>query len=556
MLYPQLNKCREVFSLNGIWKYKTVDEDFVPYSSIDEYMLMAVPASVNDIVTDSAIRDYVGKFLFETDFSFPVKKNKKYYLRIGATSHKCEVFLNGEFIGKGLNGYFPIDLELKELKDVNRLSIVIDNRLNFETLPVGKIENGKQIINHDFYNFTGIHRDVMIYSVPEKHIKDIEIKTVVNGCYNNISIKPSGNYEKIYFRVYNALNEIVTEGDNENLIIDNPVLWSIDNPYLYKLSAETESDIYYINFGIRKIEVRGNKIHLNDKPVYLKGFGMHEDFFVIGKGNSDAVNIRNFECMKWCNANSFRTSHYPYSEAIMDLADKYGFLVIDEVPAVGMNWWDVNFAENRINEKTKTLHKELIKQLYERDKNHPCVMMLSVANEPATNEEGAEVYFKDIFDYARTVWEVPLTVVEVCEPDETRVSKFADVICANRYNGWYAHHGDLSMIKPNIREFFERDYELFHKPIIITEFGADTVEGNHCLPAESFSEEYQYECIKQNCETFDEYDYCTGEHVWNFADFKTKQGLTRVRGNRKGVFTKERQPKFVAHYLKNRWDKR
>ena len=71
MLYPQLNKCRELFSLNGIWKYKTIDEDFVPYLPIDEYMLMAVPASVNDIVTDSAIRDYVGKFLFETDFSFP-----------------------------------------------------------------------------------------------------------------------------------------------------------------------------------------------------------------------------------------------------------------------------------------------------------------------------------------------------------------------------------------------------------------------------------------------------------------------------------------------------
>ena len=91
---------------------------------------------------------------------------------------------------------------------------------------------------------------------------------------------------------------------------------------------------------------------------------------------------------------------------------------------------------------------------------------------------------------------------------------------------------------------------------MLTEYGADTIEGLHTLPSESFSEEYQVETIEEYSKVFDSLDYFIGEHVWAFADFKTKQGLTRIRGNRKGVFTRERQPKMIAHYLKNRWVKK
>ena len=95
----------------------------------------------------------------------------------------------------------------------------------------------------------------------------------------------------------------------------------------------------------------------------------------------------------------------------------------------------------------------------------------------------------------------------------------------------------------------------YHKPIIITEFGADTIEGFHSLPCETFSEEWQQAYIKEHARVFDALDFVAGEHVWNFADFKTKEGVKRFRGNRKGVFTKDRNPKLVAHYLKERWGK-
>ena len=560
MLYPKSNSCRDLYNLNGIWNYKIVEEDYLPINKAENTSPMAVPASYNEITTDKKTRDHVGKILFEKEFSIPVRNDLIYRLRIGATSHKCDVYLNGVLIGRGINGYYPIDLPLDGLQAENRLSVVIDNRLTDESLPVGEMINGNQITNHDFYNFTGIHRDVLIYSLPKKHIEDITINTVVGGDYSALSIDVVSNCDEYYFIVKDACNNIVYEGKNNRFNIKNPQLWSCDSPYLYNLCVKTESDTYTESFGIRKIEIKNNRLMLNDKPIYLKGFGMHEDFFVIGKGANDAVNLRNFECLKWINANSFRTSHYPYSEDIMYLADRYGFLVIDEVPAVGMNRFGGPlkiFSGDRalVSEKTKALHKELISQLIKRDKNHPCVVMYSLANEPAVEEEECYDYLKDIFDYTRPLTNLPLTMVHCgFSPSEKGLGALPDVICLNRYYGWYyVQHGNVDEIGPLLKGEMEKFHQKYNKPIMLTEYGADTIEGFHSLPSESFSEEYQLETLEEYSKVFDGLEYCMGEQVWNFADFKTKQGLTRVRGNRKGVFTKDRQPKLVAHYLKNRW---
>ncbi|MBR2023475.1 MAG: beta-glucuronidase [Clostridia bacterium] len=550
-----MNKYREVFSLNGMWDFRTVADDYKADEIAKGCQRMSVPASMNEIVTDKEIKEYVGKFLYERNFSIPIYEKKHYRLRIGATSHKCEVYLNGTKIGGSPSGFYPIDLPLDNLKETNRLSIIIDNRLDFQCLPVGNLVDGKQIINHDFYNFTGIHRDVLIYTLPEKYIEDISIKTVVNGDYKKVFVETKTNCETVSYTVLDRDNHIVAESKTGDLIIESPNKWSGEDPYLYTLVVETESDKYEERFGIRKVEVKGTEFLLNDKPVYFKGFGLHEDFTILGKGNNSAVNIRNFELLKWINANSFRTSHYPYSEEIMDLADEYGFMVIDEVPAVCMKWWDGgNFGKERVNDETKILHKELIKRLIDRDKNHPSVVMYSLANEPETAEDNAVPYFEDVFSYARTLTDLPLTYVNCAVVWKCQCTHLVDVICINRYHGWYEQHGVLSSVEPCLGKEIETFYERYKKPIVLSEFGADTIEGLHSLPSESFSEEFQMEILDETCRLLDKYDYCIGEHVWAFADFKTKQGLTRVRGNRKGVFTRDRQPKLSAHFLRGRWE--
>ena len=382
MLYPQSNEFRDVISLNGIWGYKIVEEDFVPRTKSTGLSPMAVPASLNEIVTDKRICNHCGKVLYEKIFSFPVRSKMRYRLRIGAVSHKCEVYLNGKKIGEGINGFFPVDLELTGyLQRENRLSIVIDNRLSFDTLPVGEVRGGKQFITFDFYNFTGIHRDVMVYSLPQNAIEDIAVETVVDGNYEKLRVHVRTDCKKIRFSVSDKEGNVVAESKENVFSVRNPKLWSPAHPYLYTLVVETETDRYEQRFGIRKVEVTENAFLLNGQPVYLKGVGMHEDFCVSGKGNVSAVNVRNFELLKWLNANSFRTSHYPYSEEIMDLADEYGMMVIDEVPAAGMSYWRDRevFAEDRVNGKTMELHKKLFEMLVDRDKNHPCVVMYSLA---------------------------------------------------------------------------------------------------------------------------------------------------------------------------------
>ena len=555
MLYPKMNAYRDVYNLNGVWGFKTVADDYMPTTKGVGLSLMPVPASYNDIVTDRKLRDYEGKVLYETEFSVPVREHNLYRLRIGSTSHKCEVYLNGKKIGEGINGHYPIDLPLNELEETNRLSVIIDNRLDFWCLPTGQYENGKQIINHDFYNYTGIHRDVLVYTLPKKYIEDITIKTVVDGDYEKISVETKTNCEKVQYTVLDKEKKVVAKSVNQEIIIKDPQLWCPENPYIYTLVVETECDKYEERFGIRKIQTTENSILLNDKPIYLKGFGMHEDFTIHGKGKDTPLNIRNFELLKWIHANSFRTSHYPYSEEIMDLADEYGLLVIDEVPAVGMNFWrGGSFTPEHINEQTKILHKELIKQLVARDKNHPCVVALSLANEPACHEENGKAYFEDVFAYARTVSNLPLTFAESMPFAQDLCCQLCDIIMLNRYYAWYDFHGNIEGITEALRSEVFNFHEKYKKPIILAEFGADTIEGNHSLPSESFSEEFQKDVIEENCRVLDEFDFCVGEHVWNFADFKTKQGLTRVRGNRKGVFTRDRQPKLSAHYLRMRWE--
>lgn len=559
MLYPQSNEFRDVISLNGIWGYKIVEEDFVPWTKSTGLSPMAVPASLNEIVTDKRICNHCGKVLYEKIFSFPVRSEMRYRLRIGAVSHKCEVYLNGKKIGEGINGFFPVDLELTGyLQRENRLSIVIDNRLSFDTLPVGEVRGGKQFITFDFYNFTGIHRDVMVYSLPQNAIEDIAVETVVDGDYEKLRVHVRTDCKKIRFSVSDKEGNVVAESKENVFSVRNPKLWSPAHPYLYTLVVETETDRYEQRFGIRKVEVTENAFLLNGQPVYFKGVGMHEDFCVSGKGNVSAVNVRNFELLKWLNANSFRTSHYPYSEEIMDLADEYGMMVIDEVPAAGMSYWRDRevFAEDRVNGKTLELHKKLFDMLVDRDKNHPCVVMYSLANEPACNEDKCREYLEEIFAYARSQTDMPLTFAEDVKYGTEKCCHLPDVIMMNRYYGWYDGVGDTDCVRESLKQEMRKMHLRYRKPVLLSEFGCDTVAGMHSCPSEMFTEEYQTECIRENCQALDDTEGCIGEHVWNFADFKTKQGLTRVGGNKKGIFTRERQPKSVAFYLRERWEKK
>jgi beta-glucuronidase len=137
---------------------------------------------------------------------------------------------------------------------------------------------------------------------------------------------------------------------------------------------------------------------------------MHEDHLVRGKGQDDVSMVHDFELLKWVGANSLRTSHYPYSEEFMDYADAHGIVVIDETAAVGMNAAvaavlgtkiDKVYSPETVSDKTREAHAQAIRELYERDKNRPSVVIWSIANEPESHTDESVAYFEPLFALAK-----------------------------------------------------------------------------------------------------------------------------------------------------------
>ncbi len=582
MLYPIENRVREVQCLDGIWNFRIdrnnagIDEQWY-LRPLRSAIPMAVPASYNDLMTSAEDREHVGYVWYETTFCVPQSWDaKRVVLRFGSATHHAVVWLDGKEILRHKGGFLPFEVEITQFlhtqQEQYRLSVALSNVLDWTCLPSGEVvtKNGPgypegyhyQDTFFDFYNYAGIHRPVKLYTTPKRYIEDIVIRTSLNEDFTQavVSCKITGTDSLKRVCVLDAegtpvVQAIPVEGAAE-LIVKNPHLWQPGAAYLYRLKVEGEADCYTETFGIRSIEVTQREFRINGKPFYFKGFGKHEDSDIHGRGMDQAVNVKDFGLMKWLGANSFRTSHYPYSEELMMLADREGFVVIDEVPAVGMCFWQAKkvFDGSRVNDETLAHHLDTLRDLYQRDKNHPCVVMWSVANEADTSEEGAAVYFRKVIDTMRSLDDTrPVTMVHTMWPSADLVSQWLDVICLNRYFSWYSDHGHLEVIGAQVEKELKEWYEKYHKPIMMTEYGADTIAGLHKFPPVTFSEEYQCEFLKEYHRAFDKLDFFIGEQVWAFADFQTKQGLNRVDGNKKGIFTRSRQPKMAAGILRERW---
>ncbi len=273
--------------------------------------------------------------------------------------------------------------------------------------------------------------------------------------------------------------------------------------------------------------------------------------------------VRDYQLLKWIGANSFRTSHYPYAEEALMLADEYGFLVIAETPGVSLVFMD---PPEIIDARYRQLEAQL-GELVRRDKNHPCVILWSLANEPipkpfhTTNEAPAAAietgrrFFSKLFDKVRQLDDSrPAALVSVHNGPAEWVG-LGDVICTNSYNGWYAVSGRLDAAGETLeRELVALRARHGDKPIIFTEFGADANAGAHAHPPVMWSEDYQADLIELYWRVLRRHPYVIGAHPWAFADFKTPQSIMRVNGlNQKGVFTRDRQPKLAATRLRELW---
>ena len=522
-MYPQSNSARSVRDLSGVWDFR--------FNANEPWQPIAVPASYNDQSPDPEFRRHYGMAYYRTTFTVP--EGARRVLRFDAVTHNAVVRLNGQEIASHRGGFLPFEADITALAQPGEtvtLDVEVDNRIGHSSLPVGNeggtaffgsdnagipaVEAGKarqqaqgiNLPNFDFFNYAGITRPVHLYTTPAAYIRDVTVAADMTGTLRyTVDTVGEGS---VKVEILDAEDRVVAcaDGAAGTVQVENARLWQPrpGTPYLY---------------------------------TALVKFGKDE----------------------WLNANALRMSHYPYAEEVYDLCDRLGIVVIDETPAVGIGAGAA--CDPYQTFPLKAYHSAVLRAMIERDKNHPCVVLWSLGNEPDTEHfpESARDYWRPLYEQAHTQdpQDRPVTMV-CCQNDYTKdiTTRTMDVVCINRYYGWYNLSGDLD----NAAYAFKKDldfWETIDKPLILSEYGADTVAGMHGFAPEMFTEEFQVEYYRTINGCLDERRFVVGEWPWNFADFSTQQGPMRVGScNRKGLFTRERTPKLAAHYFRDRWGKK
>ncbi|EFX75346.1 hypothetical protein DAPPUDRAFT_108006 [Daphnia pulex] len=540
ILYPRPSESRETLSLDGIWKFAIANRS-EQNKGFEEKWYQAALQHVT-IMTSPKTR-ILGITLDELGIT-------EIFL-FGSVNYFA-IWINGVEVTSHSGGYLPFDVEVTDhLKfgHPNFITVAVNSKIVYhndsQRYPAGYYE---QQYNFAFFNYAGIHRPVIFSATPKTYIDDITINTTsVSDSEGTVSYSVELGGSKIaaysvIAKVYDSRDRLVAQskGLTGEIRVTNPNLWwprgmNESVGYLYTLKVLTYK--YLLPFGIRFIHWNSTGVYLNGKSVYFKGFGQHEDASLRGRGLDLVTLTKDYNLMRWIEANSFRTSHYPYSEELMDLADQQGFLVIDEVPAVGLDNFDDDLLE---------AHKQALKELIQRDKNRPAVVMWSIGNEQQSQKQVSAHYFERVSNYTRSL--------DLARP--VTMAQFLDVICINRYFGWYSDTGHSELITYQMIKEVTAWHDKHLKPVLVTEYGAGALAGLHTDPPVVWTEDYQVVLMEQNFKAFDqlrEMGFLIGEIIWNFADFATPQEYFRPTGCMKGVFTRDRQPKFAAHFLRRRY---
>ena len=465
-MYPQSNSARSVRDLSGVWDFR--------FNANESWQPIAVPASYNDQSPDPEFRRHYGMAYYRTTFTVP--EGARRVLRFDAVTHNAVVRLNGQEIASHRGGFLPFEADITALAQPGEtvtLDVEVDNRIGHSSLPVGNeggtaffgsdnagipaVEAGKarqqaqgiNLPNFDFFNYAGITRPVHLYTTPAAYIRDVTVAADMTGTLRyTVDTVGEGS---VKVEILDAEDRVVAcaDGAAGTVQVENARLWQPrpGTPYLYTALVKFGKDEYRQKFGFRSVEVSGHKFLINGAPFYFKGPCKHEDSAFRGRGYDACVTVTDLKLYEWLNANCLRMSHYPYAEEVYDLCDRLGIVVIDETPAVGIGAGAACAPYQTF--PLKTYHSAVLRAMIERDKNHPCVVLWSLGNEPDTEHfpESAHDYWRPLYEQAHTQdpQDRPVTMV-CCQNDYTKdiTTRTMDVVCINRYYGWYNLSGDLA----------------------------------------------------------------------------------------------------------------
>ncbi|WP_419882939.1 glycoside hydrolase family 2 TIM barrel-domain containing protein [Peribacillus sp. B-H-3] len=355
----------------------------------------------------------VGSYVKE--FSLPQNmQGKPVYISFQGVESAFYVWMNGEFVGYSEDSFTPSEFELTPFlsEGNNKLAVEVYQR-----------STGSWLEDQDFWRFSGIFRDVYLYTIPEIHISDLHIHADLDSTFTKGSLKADLSFlaenrvpSKITGELFDAKGNKVAAGTGEyaggssslSLNLDEPELWSAENPYLYKLYIQVFGEDGHLlevvpqKVGFRRFEMVNKIMTINGKRIVFKGVNRHEFNCRTGRAITKEDMLWDIKTLKRNNINAVRTSHYPNQSYWYELCDEYGVYVIDEMNlethgswqkmgAVEPSW---NIPGNKPEWREIVIDRAV--SMLERDKNHPSILIWSCGNESYAGEVILSVsqYFK------------------------------------------------------------------------------------------------------------------------------------------------------------------
>jgi beta-glucuronidase len=519
----------------AVWKDRTPagKHDFYEYGFDDDFTLQ-VPGDFNSQRPD--LKWLEGSVWYRKTFAYDVDENRRLFVHFGAANYQSDVFLNGERLGSHEGGFTPFSFELSgRLKPgENRLLVHVNNERRGSGVPAR---------GFDWFNYGGLTRDVDLVETPATYIQDYFIQ-LAPGSLERVDgwVQLGGTEPRQPVRVHiPELHVDVHVETNDTgyalLTFEAPFeLWSPTRPKLYEVGISTPDDTLKEEIGFRSLVVRGNEILLNGEAVFLRGVNLHEE--IDGRrAHSRADAERLLEEARQLGANFLRLAHYPYSEHLVRLADRMGFLLWQELPV----YQGIDFADPGMRNKLDAMLAEMIA----RDRNRASVAFWGIANETSPGSARNDT-LAALAEQSRELDPTRLVSAAFYAPSfdgdtlavRDPLIASLDVVGVNEYFGWYT---------PWPVEPEQAVWAPFGKPLLITEFGAEARYGRHGPDdvASGWNEEFQAEFYRRQLRMLRRIPFLRGVAPWVLADFRSPVRLHPLQEgyNRKGLLSERGERK-------------
>lgn len=424
-------------------------------------------------------------------------KGKKVFVSFQGAESGIALWLNGSFVGYSEDTFTPSEFELTPYLTEG------ENKLAAQ---VFKWTSSSWCEDQDFFRFSGIYRDVYLYTIPEVHISDVKIQTLLDDTFTKADLvidAKATKAGKVKITLSKAGETVQTiEGDLQEesqfvMKVENPDLWSAEAPTLYDLLLEVLdengeiTEVIPQRVGFRRFEMKDHIMTLNGKRIVFKGVNRHEFSSVSGRVVSREELIKDIVTMKQNNINAIRTCHYPDAVGIYDLCDEYGLYMIAECNLETHGTWDLSAEQTGDfsgvlpcdRPEWMDMMLDRVNSMYQRDKNHPAILIWSCGNESF----GGKVIYEMSQLYRKM--------------DPNRLVHYEGLCHDRRYNDTSDMESQMYPSVEDIKAFLEKDRS---KPFICCEY--THAMGNSCGGMHKYTDLTDTEPLYQ------------GGFIWDYID--------------------------------------